>query len=285
MSKVDELRKKYPNVTTVTFNKFVNGDKTNTKKYLPFMLKTWVNRNGYINTSADLVKLVNMFDELLPYIENKDIYSKNYENIKYFVEAINKAADVKEEKSFVREEHVNILEETDEYILLQPKTHKGSLIYGAQTRWCTASRNNKSTFDSYVKTGCLVYLIDKKGNKLNNFEKVAFYNRASSGILNGGFEIYHALDSHAHDVNMMNGGWSEETVKRVTFIFRSYAFEWSKISKSIRHIEKTIDVLKGLDFEFFKKNLEVVEKSTNFDYISEAKKTVDNLINNLKTIV
>ena len=88
MSKVDELRKKYPNVTTVTFNKFVNGDKTNTKKYLPFMLKTWVNRNGYINTSADLVKLVNMFDELLPYIENKDIYSKNYENIKYFVEAM-----------------------------------------------------------------------------------------------------------------------------------------------------------------------------------------------------
>ena len=71
----------------------------------------------------------------------------------------------------------------------------------------------------------------------------------------------------------------------MTFIFRSYAFEWSKISKSIRHIEKTIDVLKGLDFEFFKKNLEVVEKSTNFDYISEAKKTVDNLINNLKTIV
>ena len=141
MSKVDELRKKYPNVTTVTFNKFVNGDKTNTKKYLPFMLKTWVNRNGYISTSADLVKLVNMFDELLPYIENKDIYSKDYENIKYFVDVINKAVDVKEEKSFVREEHVNILEETDEYILLQPKTHKGSLVYGAKTRWCRSEEH------------------------------------------------------------------------------------------------------------------------------------------------
>jgi len=41
MSKVEELRLKYPKVTKPTFNKFVDADFTPTKKYLEFMLKTW----------------------------------------------------------------------------------------------------------------------------------------------------------------------------------------------------------------------------------------------------
>jgi len=41
MSKVDELRQKYSQVTPASFKKFTEADKTPTKKYLDFMLKAW----------------------------------------------------------------------------------------------------------------------------------------------------------------------------------------------------------------------------------------------------
>ncbi len=37
MSKVDDLKKKYPQVSTASFTKFVDADTTPTKKYLEFM--------------------------------------------------------------------------------------------------------------------------------------------------------------------------------------------------------------------------------------------------------
>ena len=40
MAKIDELRKKYPKVNKSTGDKFFEGDKTPTKKYLEFMLKS-----------------------------------------------------------------------------------------------------------------------------------------------------------------------------------------------------------------------------------------------------
>ena len=39
MAKIDELRKKYPNVVMSVADRFFEGDKTPTKKYLEFMFK------------------------------------------------------------------------------------------------------------------------------------------------------------------------------------------------------------------------------------------------------
>jgi hypothetical protein len=61
MSKVEELRAKYPKLTNTTFNKLVEGDKTKTKKYLPFMLKTWeclINRLVHIAKEFMYIKLI-----------------------------------------------------------------------------------------------------------------------------------------------------------------------------------------------------------------------------------
>ena len=83
MSKVNELRIKYPKVTKTTFTKFVSADFTPTKKYLDFMLRVWDNRlniEGHITVNV-IIELVKEFDSLLPYIENKDIYSKEYTDL------------------------------------------------------------------------------------------------------------------------------------------------------------------------------------------------------------
>ncbi len=80
MSKVDDLRQKYQIVAKSTFNKFVEGDKTPTKKYLEYMLKAWTERQDYTHkrTIGGIIENVLLFDALISYIENKDIYSKEY---------------------------------------------------------------------------------------------------------------------------------------------------------------------------------------------------------------
>ena len=145
MSKVDDLRNKYKSVSNSSFSKFVAADSTPTKKYLDFMLKTWEDRktDGRYRTTISIIEAVNKFHELTPYIENKDIYSKEYYgNFSKLIDVIEAAEVVREEKNFNKEEHINVLLETDEFFLLQPKTHKGSMKYGANTKWCTTSKNN-----------------------------------------------------------------------------------------------------------------------------------------------
>ena len=65
MSKVDELRVKYPRVSEATFTKLVGGDRTPTKKYLEYMLKMWtskIERKQNIPSAEALVKEVNLFN-------------------------------------------------------------------------------------------------------------------------------------------------------------------------------------------------------------------------------
>lgn len=81
MSKVDELRVKYPRVSEATFTKLVGGDRTPTKKYLEYMLKQWtvkLERKQNITSAEALIIEVNLFDSLLSYNDKKDIYSPEY---------------------------------------------------------------------------------------------------------------------------------------------------------------------------------------------------------------
>jgi len=283
MSKIDKLKSKYPNVSTTTFNKFVEGDKTETYKYLEFMLKTCLNRDGEIKTTSNLIELVNGFDELLPYIENKDIYHKDYSDINYFIEVIDSAIDAKDEKSFNREEHIHVIDETDDYLLLSPKTHRGSLKYGAKTRWCTSSRNNPQTFQNYVKGGCLSYLIDKTGKRNEGYEKVAFYIRGSSS-LSTSVDIYNTKDNTVTEDHLLSKGWTEDEIIRIILSFRAFSKKWTKIKNSLMQIEKFHAVLKSLDFDGYKQSLELVESSVDYSYISESRRTLDDFINKIQNV-
>jgi predicted nucleotidyltransferase len=58
MSKVDDLRQKYQQIAKSTFNKFEEGDTTPTKKYLEYMLKSWVDRENYKQKIKDPSSMV-----------------------------------------------------------------------------------------------------------------------------------------------------------------------------------------------------------------------------------
>jgi hypothetical protein len=284
MSKVDELRAKYPKVTNAVINKFIEGDKTKTKKYLPFMLKTWVDRTSEITNSTHLVQLVNMFDELLPYIENKDIYHKDYGSITHFLSVLNDAMVDKEENTFNRDEHAEVIEETDDYILLHPKTHRGSLKYGANTKWCTASKNSPSTFTSYSKNGFLVYLLSKK-DKGPVYTKLAFYIRKHQDMMTGFIECYNMADKEFETGLLIDGNyWEADTLFKLITKIRLKAYQYQKLMVSKERIEDVLIRLESVNFETLTSSIEVLEKMNNIDYISNAKQKINDFVSKLEKI-
>jgi hypothetical protein len=279
MSKVEELRVKYPSLTNTTFSRFVNGDKTKTKKYLPFMLKTWVNRTSQISNSTELVKLVNMFDELLPFINNKDIYSKEYENIEHFLDVLNDAMVTKEDGSFVKEDHVRVLYECEKFILLHPKTHKGSCKYGSNTKWCTSSKKDEGTFNRYSKGGFLSYLISKREDHSGPNYKIAFFSRKADDPLIDSLEVYNAVDNRTNTTNILSDlRWDVHEIFEMVAIHRANFANWKRLEYSKDTIKGALANMEAIDFTSLANAVKVVENDESIDYITDIKNRLNEFI-------
>ena len=233
MSKVEELRLKYPKVTKPTFNKFVEADVTPTKKYLEFMLKTWTNRGTVMvyTTTKIIIDIVKKFDSLLPYIDNKDIYHKDYADLALLYYVIDTAEAARDEKTFVREEHANVLIENDRYLLLQPTTHRGSLKYGAGSKWCTASKRDPEVFTRYTKNGYLAYLIDKTKKVSGTGGKMALYLDYSECSINGKIDFFNTIDSNVTVSSVRAYDWDESDLFDIVTTFRYYHIKMKTIKK------------------------------------------------------
>lgn len=283
MSKVDELRLKYINVPSRTFNKFAEADKTPTKKYLDYLLKCWVNRgyNDCPQTTDALINLVHLFDELLPYITEKDIYAKEFNSVSYLRLVIARAEEVREEKTFNKEEHILVLHETNDYLLISPLTHRGSVKYGRGTKWCTAAINETSTFQRYSRNGLLGYVVDKTGKRSTNYHKFALYFEYTSSAFSGEVDVFNAYDTDVADTSLLNNGWSEEEVHTILWYFRSYFVHMKKTRKSKEYIDKFTTTLGSLDFKTLSEHIQILEQTRNSSYISSLEQTITNLYNNL----
>ena len=102
MSKIDELWSKYKdNVSNNIFIKFDQSDRTPTKKYLPYLVKTWAEKNKTGNkiTSLSLIDLVRQFDLYINYIEVKDIYNPIYSDVNTLRSVVDAAVIKFEEKT------------------------------------------------------------------------------------------------------------------------------------------------------------------------------------------
>jgi hypothetical protein len=285
MSKIDELRVKYNTLKAETTARLITGDATPTKKYSEFLLKSWSNRgdNGCVRTIDGLIKLVKRFDDVLPYIEEKDIYHKKYGYIPTLKDVVEKAETEQELKGFKREDHVEVLYEDDNILFVIPKTHKGSLKYGSNTRWCTASKNNPATFTNYSKNALLAYLIDKTGETTNQYRKLAFYCNWNEGGITSNVNIYNTTDNTCNDKSIMGGGWNDETLLKMITIYRVRFVNYKKIKQSIDEINSFSNTLKKLNFDSLKDSLEKLEQSVEPSYISNLKENIDSFLEKLNT--
>jgi hypothetical protein len=284
MSKVDDLRNKYKSVSTSSFSKFVDADSTPTKKYLDFMLKTWEDRktDGRYRTTSSIIAAVNKFHDLIPYIENKDIYSKEYYgNFGKLIDVIGVAEVVREEKNFNKEEHINVLLETDEFLLLQPKTHKGSIKYGANTKWCTTAKNNESIFKNYTRDGFLGYLIDKTETKIGDYKKVALYLEYNSGGINESVKIYDVKDKYAHENFLVESGWDIEKLFEIFTMFRYHFIKAKENKRSKDFVNTFVNTLNKLDFNKFEVHMNKLDDECDLSYIKGAQSKIESFLESL----
>lgn len=270
MSKVEELRKNYSRITETTFKKFVNGDDTPTKKYLKYMLDSWMLKlNGYtsIPSPEKLITEVKLFDSLLPYNSNKDIYSQEYRRFSDLTSSNFSISKIKEEKTFNRDEHISVIYEDDDTLFLIPKTFKGSLKYGANTKWCTAGQRSESTFKSYSNAGFLAYLIDKKNKKKGNFNKLAFYCNDKNLVLSGKIEIFNQVDTRvSHESDLFGNGWDEEMIIKLILKFRLRSVEEQKYEKSLSYVKRITSFFKTFEYEKFIDNVQRIKEYDKNEY-------------------
>ncbi len=229
------------------------------------MVKMWDTKKtfGFNFTSAMLVKLIKQFDELLPYVEDKDISSVKYQSYADVEREILKAQVIKEEKTFIRDEHVMVFEENEDFIFLTPITHRGSLKYGANTRWCTASKHDENTFNRYVKNGFLTYLISKNDKIHKNFTKIAFWSEEFSSPFSGEVLIYNVTDDVVLDSEVTNAGWDMSLIFKLLTKFREKAYMKFKTQQAESNVKRKLQVMGGFDFAGLSSDIQFLNDQTN----------------------
>lgn len=292
MSKVEELRAKFSKITNSTFNKFVAGDTTNTKKYLEWMCKIWNDRETHRYSvssfsSFHIVRTVQSFDSLIPYLEDKDIYSKNNGDYGNLCNRLSIANDIKTDKEFKREGNIDVIFEDENTILLRPLTIDGSLKYGFNTRWCTASKTSPGTFITYNREGYLAYLISKNNNKKKNYNKIAFYMNTIGNhdpLLNS-LTIFNQNDTGVGSDDVISNGWDEEFILKIVFEIRFKAVLKKRTFSAKANVDQSMKAMEDFDFNKFYENLNFLKKSGDeFDgYINKATETVSKFLLNISS--
>jgi hypothetical protein len=287
MAKKTEIISKWSDkIHRATLNNFIEADKTPTKKYLDYLCKIWYHSrslsNGSVNkplTSNSLIKNVLLFDNLLAYIQNKDIYSPQYSTYKELKTVVENAQTLKDENEFKREEHIDVILENDDILLLRPKTYKGSLKYGSGTRWCTASKHSAVTYNNYYRNGWLFYLIRKKPTN-SDWDKVAFYIRsAGHGPAMNMVDTYCAKDVQHTSNGLLNADWNIIDLMNFHNLVRSVAVtEWRSrtASKRVKEFQNKLD---SLNIDRVLEELVMVQKGVGSEYqelIDGFKRSVEN---------
>jgi DNA-dependent RNA polymerase auxiliary subunit epsilon len=155
--------------------KFINADPTPNKKYVQWMLRTYLNSGiRYLEDLSRTNAALILFDKnkvRLP-VEQRDINKiKSLSDLETLVEAFEK---IKSGKEIKKEISANIKSQTKmiyngpEGKILVPLTQEASMFWGQGTKWCTAA-NKDNYFDNYNKNGHLYIIL------INNGEKYQFH--------------------------------------------------------------------------------------------------------------
>lgn len=283
MGKVETLKEKFPKIREVSFNRIVKEDLTPTKKYLEVMLKFWSKKSkDYISSIKYMGNTIKKFEELLPYIENKDIYSSYYYRFSVVEQTIFDAEKIKFEKTFNREEHINVIFEDDNILFLQPKTHVGSLKYGSNTKWCTASRGDTKTFNNYINMGFLFYLIDKIETKRNNYNKVAFHTDNKKSSILSHFNVYNQSDNCVTDDALIRNGWDYELILGLVTRMRYYVQMSIDDENLKRDVKSDISTLENFNFQRFYENLSKLRVVNDTEPYKNFQPILDKFIEKIK---
>ena len=200
-NRVDDVKKKYPDVDPAIIDYFVKEDPSGNNKYLDWLVKAMTHEPTIqsvedildeamqFNTPQEfLMMLVKKFHDLLPYmvyvedgkkVGTTDLYQYKFtdtEMINFLGFDLAQAKERKEEKEKQKDAKKNSdkIYEDGNWLVVRPKTWQSSCVYGAGTKWCTTSKESDSHFKRETDRNFLIYVINKNKTFKDNEYKVAW---------------------------------------------------------------------------------------------------------------
>jgi hypothetical protein len=177
---IEEIKKYYPKIDDNMIKTLVALDPTfkggnNLGRYGKWILNLY---NKGLLKDEDFYKVteyLTTFVNNLKKVPNKDIMSyKSLPDLAKAIQGLEGQKDIskKQEVRDIKKGAKKIME-TNDWLVIQPTTEESACYYGANTKWCTASKEN-SMFNYYNEQGPLYIFINKKDNSKFQFHAQSF---------------------------------------------------------------------------------------------------------------
>ena len=124
--------------------------------------KEFYDEGGWESEMANnIIELVTHFHRFSSSLKEKDINKYNYNNLLSIIEPM----VFKSLEKDLSKDITKIYEDKD-WLIMSPKSHRASCVYGANTKWCVTMRDDSQYFNRYTKGNFyLMFVIDKNNNK------------------------------------------------------------------------------------------------------------------------
>jgi predicted Zn-ribbon and HTH transcriptional regulator len=143
-----------------------------------YQIIPWFHNNFNKITSDDIWKTETKYRARHGVFDNINNLADNPKDINQytnpaFLEELMEVVDNRKSKGEIEKELKNQAEklyEDDDVLVVKPDTYAASCYYGANTKWCTTTKESSHYFRQYITKGSLYYFINKKdGTKLALF--------------------------------------------------------------------------------------------------------------------
>jgi len=139
------------------FEQLKAGDPSSSWKYIYKMCQLYCSRRK----PEAIIDLIQRYDKVLLYIEDKDITNKNWIDISRDVEVGEERKSKSKKSQILDMETKSLVYETPKLKLYRITSYEDSRLFGVGTRWCI-STSNKTYFDEYVSRGHKFLMIKDK---------------------------------------------------------------------------------------------------------------------------
>lgn len=171
----------------------------------------------------------------------KDITSfDDLHDLDYFIDQYEQYISKIDDEKNIKKQAEKVYE-NDRFLIVRPLSHKASCYYGANTKWCTTTKENDYYFNNYTSRGKLYYIIDKKSND-GTYGKMALLVPHGKGSP----EIYNQQDT-AETYNFLLTRFSPIKDKILELIEKSDDYETLKKVKE----NPKISMYETLNSEYF----------------------------------
>lgn len=148
----------------------LNQDQSTAIYDIFYQIIPWFHNNFNKITSDDIWKTETKYRARHGVFDNINNLADNPKDINQytnpaFLEELMEVIDSKKSKSEIERELKNQAEklyEDDDVLVVKPNTYAASCYYGANTKWCTTTKESSHYFRQYIAKGSLYYFLNKK---------------------------------------------------------------------------------------------------------------------------